>query len=461
MKSIVVIGGGITGLTTLYYLQKIKKEKQLDLKLTLIEKNQYLGGKINSETKNGFVMETGADSIVTRYEEVTRLLNDLKLDNEMVYNSTGVSYIYTKGQLHKIPEDTVFGIPTSIESLFSSTLISDEGKQAALRDLETKNERFTKESSVASFLNYFLGEELVEQQIAPVLSGVYSGNLDKLTLASTLPYLLDYKNDYGSIIKGLGENKAKFQSSGKGKFVSFKEGLSTLIDRLEISLEDVTIIKGDEVTSISKVDKKYDVQLSNDNTITSDFVVLATPHQVAQHLLNNKELDETFNQFKNSSLTSIYLGFDIPDDELPADGTGFIVAEDSDLHCDACTWTSKKWQHTSSQHQVLLRLFYKSTNPNYDQIKNLNQYKLTEFALKDIEKSLGFHSKPSVVEVTKWNDLMPNYHLGHNKAVQSIKNQLNDHYPNIRLAGSSYYGVGIGACIKNGEDVALWVTEQL
>ncbi|MET0961183.1 MAG: protoporphyrinogen oxidase, partial [Psychrobacillus psychrotolerans] len=362
MKRIVVIGGGITGLSTMHYLQKLKNEKSLDIELVLVEANEYLGGKIHTVQKNDFIMEVGADSIVARNESIIQLIEELQLEDEKVYNSTGISYIYTNNELHAIPADSVFGIPASIESLNSSTLVSELGKIEALKDLELPNETFTKESSVGTFLEYFLGEELVEKQIVPVLSGVYSGDLNKLSIASTLPYLIDYKNKYGSIMKGLEENKAQFQAAANKKFISFQNGLSTLIDRLEEVLSQSTIIKGVATKKVEKKDDYYSVLLTNEETIEADSVVLATPHNVAQVILQDEELDTDFNKLKNSSLISVYLGFDIPDELLPAEGTGFIVSENSDVKCNACTWTSRKWTHTSKNNQLLVRMFYKSSN---------------------------------------------------------------------------------------------------
>lgn len=454
LKRIVVIGGGITGLSTMHYLQKLKKEKSLDIELVLVEANEYLGGKIHTVLENDFIMEVGADSIVARNESIIQLIEELQLEDEKVYNSTGISYIYTNNELHAIPADSVFGIPASIESLNSSTLVSELGKKEALKDLEIPNETFTKESSVGSFLEYFLGKELVEKQVVPVLSGVYSGDLNKLSIASTLPYLIDYKNKYGSIMKGLEENKAQFQASANKKFISFQNGLSTLIDRLEEVLSQSTIIKGVATKKVEKKDDYYSILLTNGETIEADSVVLATPHNVAQVILQDEELDTDFNKLKNSSLISVYLGFDIPDEQLPAEGTGFIVSENSDVRCNACTWTSRKWTHTSKNNQLLVRMFYKSSNPAFESMKNMSEDELVEVALQDIEMSLKLTGKPEVIEVTKWNEQMPNYHLAHGDAIQSLTAKMANDMPNILLAGCSYYGVGIAACIKNGRETA-------
>ena len=140
-----------------YYVlfRKIKKDYNIDLNLILVEKEEYLGGKIHSVEEKDFIMESGADSIVARNEHVMPLIKDLNLEEEMVYNETGISYIYSDNTLHPIPSDTIFGIPMSVQSLFSSTLVSTKGKIVALKDFITKNKEFTKDTSLAVFLESF------------------------------------------------------------------------------------------------------------------------------------------------------------------------------------------------------------------------------------------------------------------------------------------------------------------
>lgn len=461
MKKVVIVGGGVTGLTTLYHLDKLKREQNVDIELTLVERDKELGGKIKTVKDHPFIMEAGADSIVARNEGVLPFIEELELQDELVYNKTGTSYIYTYGKLHKIPEDTIFGIPMSVESLMESTLISEEGKRRAMKELETPNTQFTKDSSIGQFLEAFFGRELVENQIAPVLSGVYSGKLHELTMATTLPYLLEYKNRYGSIIKGLGENKHKFKSSSKGKFISFKNGLSTMIERMEDIIKEADILHGAELIELKKSGEEYELTIAEGTKIKADYVVFSTTHDVTQKIIRDPQLDVHFNQLKNSSLTSIYVGFNAKDDLLPADGTGFITSHGSDVLCDACTWTSRKWDHTSKDHELLVRLFYKSSNPHYKGLKNLTEEALTATALKDISKSLGIDRTPVSVEVTNWSGLMPNYHLQHSQVVEALQHSIQRRYPNVLLAGASYFGVGIGACIKNGKQTAESILKEV
>lgn len=453
MKTVVVIGGGITGLCTMHYVKRQMKERGIEAQLILMERNEYLGGKIHSAHEEGFIMETGADSIVARHPGVLELVRELDFESELVYNETGISYIHTNNELHAIPAGSTFGIPMSVESLHASTLISEEGKARALQDLEMPNNHFTKESSIGEFLEYFLGEEIVKKQIAPVLAGVYSGNLYQLSLASTLPYLVDYKNEYGSIIKGFEANREQFEKAANKKFISFRNGLSSLIDQLEASLPEVTFMKNREIQSVIKDGERYKIS-AGEEVLTADIVVLAVPNATVQQVLADEALEKNLQRFTTASAITLYLGFDVPDSILPADGTGFIVSENSDLVCDASTWTSRKWKHTSRDGNLLVRLFYKNVNPRYTELAAMSDEELVEVARHDIKTSLGIEEKPAVVNVTKWIDQMPRYDLAHNEALTAVVKDLENRYPNLLLAGCSYFGVGIGACIQNGKNTA-------
>ncbi|MDX6152184.1 protoporphyrinogen oxidase [Marinococcus sp. PL1-022] len=454
MKRITVVGGGITGLTVLYYLQKWKLESSSDIELTLVEKEDKAGGKIRTVHHEDFIMETGADSVVARHSAVLSLVKEIGLEEEMVYNSTGVSYLYVKDQLYPLPKDAVFGIPSGPVSLLKSPLISWKGKAQALGDYVKRNKNFTKESSVGEFLESFLGRELVKNQIAPVLSGVYSGDIYSLTMASTLPYLVDYKNDFGSIMRGVAKNKKAFGAGAGKKFISFRNGLSSLPEALLSKLTDTEVLLERQVEHITKKGEAYQVKLDSGESLDTDAVVIAAPHRTAAEILQDEEMTKIFNQFQSSSLLSVYAGFSLPPDSLPRDGTGFIVSENSDLECNACTWSNRKWTHTSKGENVLVRLFYKSSKPAYQRMQEGGEELIKQTALNDLKKSLHIEQQPVSLEVTDWEQLMPNYHIGHKAAVEELEGLLKEKFPGIYVAGASYYGVGIGACIQNGVNTA-------
>ncbi|MET3574981.1 protoporphyrinogen oxidase [Bhargavaea ullalensis] len=461
MKKILVIGGGITGLSAAHRLQCLAEESGEQIGVTLIESEDRLGGKLRTLHEDGFIMETGADSIVARHEGIRTLIGELGLGERVVHNATGISYLYWDGELHAIPADAVFGIPMSEESLMNTTLVSEEGKRAALKDFEPASHDFTLDSPVGAFLRAFLGDELVERQIAPVLSGVYSGSIDSLTLGSTLPYLLEYKNEYGSIIKGLGANRAKFESQANKKFLSFDGGLSVLVDALEEAMPDVEVMKGTAAQRLRKTGGGYELDVAGRGTLRADAVILAIPDGAIRALLGEKAPDDLFGKFQNASILTMYLGYDLPDSDLPADGTGFITTGNSGVVCDACTWTSRKWAHTSPEGRLLVRLFYKNSNPAFGKIKEMDREALVSLARADLEESLRIHAEPAAVEVTPWFGLMPKYGLGHRSAVEELEEMLSENWPAVRAAGASFHGVGIGLCIEDGRKQAKHIFDRL
>lgn len=461
METILIVGGGITGLSVVYTLEKEAAKQKRDLKLLLVDSATQLGGKIRTVKENGFIMETGADSIVARKMKDSGLIEELELEEEAVYNAVGTSFLFREGELKQIPQDSVFGIPASIQSLAESPLLSDHGKVEALKDFYINDRKFSEHDSIGEFLEYYLGKELVEKQIAPVLSGVYSGTLHNLTIASTLPYVLEYKEKYGSIMKGFATNKNQFLGKDDKKFLSFNNGLSTIIDAMANRLEKTEIWLEHEVEQINKTDGKgYKVYFTNGKVVEADSIVLSIPHNHASRLFSDKELHEEFSKIKTSSLISVYVGYSVSDGVLPENGTGYI-APDNDLFCNACTWTSRKWEHTSKGGNLLIRLFYKSSHPRFSEIKDLNDKDLLKIAKADIEKSLHINAEPVVSTVTKWTDQMPTYQITHPDTVSSLEEQFAQKYPDIFLAGCSYYGVGIPDCIENGKEIAKKISEKV
>src|SRR5690606_21227393 len=118
------------------------------------------------------------------------------------------------------------------------------------------------------------------------------------------------------------------------------------------------------------------------------------------------------------------------------------------------TWTSRKWTHTSPDGRLLVRLFYKNSNPKFEEISSMDRKQLIALARRDLKESLGLDAEPSIVEVTPWLGLMPKYGLGHRAAVEKLELFLGSSYPNVHVAGASFHGVGIGLCIADGREKA-------
>ena len=152
------------------------------------------------------------------------------------------------------------------------------------------------------------------------------------------------------------------------------------------SLKYVEIKTNAVVNGIAKTDNHYSVTFKNGDSIDANQIILSVPHTAAQRFFRDQALTEEFTQLKNSSMISIYMGFDVSDEVLPLDGTGFITPKSEDVFCDACTWTSRKWKHTSQSGKLLVRLFYKGSNPYFGALKDLSERELLQVVQVDLKK---------------------------------------------------------------------------
>ncbi len=168
-KKVFVIGAGITGLTTAYYLQKAAKEENLPIDVTLVEATDRIGGQMQTVVKDGFVIERGPDSFLVRKESASRLIREVGLGDELVRNATAQSYVVVGSELHKMPEGSFMGIPTQAGPFIASDLFSWKGKLRAGLDYILPHEKEEGDQSVGNFFRKRLGNEVVENLIEPLL----------------------------------------------------------------------------------------------------------------------------------------------------------------------------------------------------------------------------------------------------------------------------------------------------
>ena len=151
IKKVVVIGGGITGLTTAYYLQKQIAEQNLPLEVKLVEASHKLGGKIQTVHKDGFIIERGPDSFLERKKSAAKLANDVGLTSELVNNTAGKAYVLVNGTLHPMPEGSVMGIPTKMAPFLTTNLFSVQGKMRAAADFIMPRSKVKGDQSLGTF----------------------------------------------------------------------------------------------------------------------------------------------------------------------------------------------------------------------------------------------------------------------------------------------------------------------
>ncbi|KMJ57908.1 protoporphyrinogen oxidase [Bacillus sp. LL01] len=454
-RRVVIIGGGITGLAAAYYLQKESKEKNLDIDITLIEASNRLGGKIQTVQRDGYTIERGPDSFLARKLSAGRLVKEVGLEDQLVHNSTGKAYILLKGELHPMPEGAVMGIPTKLSPFVTTGLFSPMGKMRAAADLILPaSNNGGEDQSLGSFFRRRLGNEVVENLIEPLLSGIYAGDIDKLSLQATFPQFQQVEEKYRSLILGMKQTTPKQKpvpaQKKKGMFQTLRGGLQTLVDAIEEKLGNVNVLKAVKVDSlVKKGDSGYQLFLSNGTTIDCDSVIVSTPHHTIANLIKEADYLAPLQNMSSTSVATIAMAFDESALKQDIDGTGFVVSRNNDYTITACTWTHKKWPHTTPEGKVILRCYVGRVGE--EAIVDQSDEEIKKVVLDDLNKIMEVGAEPEFTIVTRWREAMPQYAVGHKQMVREMNERLAEDMPGVYLAGSSFEGVGLPDCIDSGE----------
>jgi len=464
-KKIAIVGGGITGASAAYYLQKEINEKQLPYEMKLVEASDRLGGKIKTKRQEGFTIEQGPDSLLARKPAALKLIKELGLEDSVIRNGTGQSYILVNNKLYKMPQGTFMGVPKQIRSLMYSKLLSGGGKRRALMELILPKQKKKEDQSLGGFLRRRFGNEIVDKQMDPLLSGIHSGDLDQMSLMATHAEFYQLEQQYGSLIKGLHktkpEVKKKKDQSKTGAFISLLGGLETLVEKLYEKLDKNAVMLGRAVDHIEKKEQGYHLLLSSGEVLTADAVIMATPHQKVPKIFSQYDFFRTLYDIPATSTANVALAFDQSAIKKDVDGTGFLVSKTSDYRITACTWTHKKWPETTPDGKVLLRSYV--GKPNDQEIVDLSDEEIEQIVLNDLKKIMKIKGQPEFSVITRWRHARPQYNVGHLERVQSVRDKVSANLPGVFLVGNSYDSVGIPDCINQGEkavvDVLRFINE--
>lgn len=464
-QKVVIIGGGITGLTTAYYLQKEAQEKNLPIEIKLIDSSRRLGGKMQTVIRDGFTIERGPDSFMERKTSIIRLAKEVGMFEQLVPNSAGKSYVLINEKLHPMPGGSIMGIPTEICPFITTGLFSVPAKIRAAADFILPRSESGKDQSLGKFFRRRLGDEVVENLIEPLLSGIYAGDIDQLSLMSTFPQFYEVEQKYRSLIIGMKKStpskskKPEEKVKTKGGFLTFKSGLQSFAEAVEAKLEPNSILKGHRVDKVKKIAKKYEIYLNNGETLTADCVVAATPHKVTQAMFSQYSFFDTLKYVPSTSVATVALAFPVEAIKRDIDGTGFVVSRNGDYSITACTWTHKKWAHSTPKGKVLLRCYVGRAGD--ETIVDLSDDRIIKIVLDDLKKTMDITMDPDFTIVSRWNNSMPQYTVGHKQRLETIHEHIKTELPGVFLAGSSYGGVGVPDCIDQGEVAVKKVLEYL
>ncbi|MBI5206458.1 MAG: protoporphyrinogen oxidase [Candidatus Firestonebacteria bacterium] len=476
MKKIVIIGGGISGLSIAYFIIKQFKQKNKKAEIVLIERNSQLGGNITTYSKDGFVIEGGPDCFISEKPWAIRLCEEIGLSDEFVVTKeeNKCTYVLNKGKLVELPDGLMLMIPTKITPFLMTSLISFPGKIRMGMDLFIPKKKNDFDESLGSFVRRRLGQEALDKIAEPLIAGIHAGDPESMSLRNTFPRFLDMEKKYGSLIKGmLAGMKQKAERTKEEKseinkrtmFMSLRGGLIVLINKIqEKILPDTRILLNKSVNSINKIDSEqgtqYEIKLSDKSIETADIVIITTPAYEAGKAVSvfDNELSYTLNNFPYVSTATVSVGFKRSDIKHDLHGFGFVIPRKEKRKIMATTWTSQKFPNRANEDYVLLRAFLGGVY-NQDVLIETDA-KVLEIVLNEWRSIMNIEAEPVLHKIFRWNRAMPQYVLGHENTVKKIEGLASQH-KGLIIAGNFLKGVGISDCILNAENTANNIVDTL
>jgi oxygen-dependent protoporphyrinogen oxidase len=446
---VAIVGGGIAGLAAARRLEELRP----DSGLVLVEQQPGVGGKIVTERTGGFLIEAGPDSFLSRKERGPGLCEELGLGDELVGRrpESPRTYVRRHGALHPLPAGLTGMIPTDLDALADGTLLSPEGRERLAAEVDVPPAPPDGDESIASFVSRRLGREAYETLVEPLMTGIYAGDGDTLSLQATFPGLRALELEHGSLIRGLLAQPPP-PHGGLPPFVSLRPGMDVLVAALVDRLERTAFRTGTSATTVERCADGYRVVLDDGELLEADGVVVAVPAFAAAQLLAglDGDLAAAHAEIPYASSALVSLGYRLEDVPHPLDGYGYIVprAEGSDVI--ACTWTSSKWEGRAPEGSALIRV-YAGRYGGRD-VSAARDDELIALAKEEV-RLLGTTAEPQLTRVHRWPRSMPQYVLGHLDRVERIEAALAG-LPGLAVAGAAYRGVGIPDCIRSGEEAA-------
>jgi protoporphyrinogen/coproporphyrinogen III oxidase len=465
-----VVGAGIAGLAAAFRLRELSAAMEMPLEVALFERTQRLGSALETIHRDGFVIETGADSFLSEKPWAVDLARRIGLESELISTNDRFrkTYVVRAGRLIEIPEGFSLLAPARVGPFLRSPLLSPAGKLRVMIEPLIPRRREVGDESLGSFVRRRLGREVLERVAQPLAGGIYTADPERLSLEATMPRFLDMERRYGSVIRGLmAANRTRLgQAAGTSGarwtlFLSFRGGMGALAEKLGAHLGECART-GTEVVELVRVPEgdKWKLLARDGRAFEADAVVLAAPAYAAARMLRNHDarLADLLNEISYSSAATVNLAYRASDLPRMPETFGFVVPAQEHRKIIACSFSSNKFAGRAPESGVLIRAFLGGVLQK--EMMHLDDAAMAAAARDELQALLGVDAAPVATWVRRWPDSMPQYDVGHLGRVAEIERRARD-LPGVAFAGSAYRGVGIPDCVRSGEQAAEAVLTYL
>jgi oxygen-dependent protoporphyrinogen oxidase len=453
------VGGGIAGVTAAYELAQ-QARSGANLKVTLFESSHRLGGIVETVREGGFIIECGPDAWVTEKPWAKALADELGLSDEIISSNdaTRKTYVFLDGHLQPMPDGMRMMVPTDLTALDNSELFSLEAKQAFHAELsradELKATAPLHDESVAEFVHRHFGAEVLEKIGAPLLSGVFGGDVTKLSVRAVMAPFVAMEQEQGSLIKAL-QSRAKSTTDKPAIFTSLRSGLGTLIDRMIATIPPEWIRLSDEVSYISNDDEGWLIGTAKE-VERFDAVIITAPIDAARTLL--EPIDSRIAELMEMDASSaVVVGFGYTNHFAIPPGFGFLVPPGSGNLLLAATFMDQKFSDRVPENGRLLRAFF--GGPAAERLMRCGNDETASVARLELASILGPLPEPQVTVVRRWPRSLPQYSVGHLERMAELTDRV--HALNgLTLLGNGYHGVGLPDLIRDARTAIRAITRE-
>lgn len=463
-KKIIVLGAGISGLTAALHLCRCAN----GFEVSVWEKSSRTGGVIETVNRDGLQFEQSTDNFITTVPYALDLCKELGLTDSLVQTNTQDrrTYVVRSGKLHPLPDGFMMLAPTKIWPMATTPLLSPFGKMRAGLELFLPRKKNDDDETIAHFARRRLGREVTARIVEPLLSGIYAGDAEKISLNATLPRFRELEKKHRSLIVAmtLGQRAARAakrqEESGArySLFMTLREGLALLPERIEQALPAGAVVRNREA---AKVERFFDeigrtrwrVTDTLGHSESFDAVICACPSSGAANLFAGTvpAAAEFYSQMEQTSCAVVSFAFRKEQIQNDFRGMGFVVPTLEGGSIIAGSFSSHKYPHRAPKGISLLRIF--AGGARAPSVVERNDAELSAKILDEIRPLLKIVGQPLTGEIARWPLGMPQYHLGHLDRLARLDAALTA-YPSLALCGNSFTGVGIPACIQSGSGAA-------